>query len=199
MKIYQPTISSSAYIAGLTTTAQSSVLTYDATTGQVYYTASSAIGGGGGGPVDTSGLVTTASFNAYTSSASSTFAGTAATASYADNFIIAGTLTFDGTLTDYSSIASSSPGPNNLFTRATGSFTSAFCKYTLYNGANSRAGEFVTSWNDGVTSYYDNSTVDIGDTSAIVFASSIVTGQIQINTGVGTPSGWTIKMLATYI
>jgi len=199
MKIYQPTISSSAFIAGLTTASQASVLTYDATTGQVFYTASSAFGGGGGGPVDTSGLVTTASFNAYTGSSSSTFAGTAATASYADNFTIASTLTFDGTLTDYSAIASSSPGPNNLFTRNTGSFTSAFCKYTLYNGANSRAGEFVTSWNGTTVSYYDNSTVDIGNTSAVVFASSIVSGQVQINTGVGTPSGWTIKMLATYI
>jgi len=199
MKIYQPTISSSAFIAGLTTASQASVLTYDATTGQVFYTASSAIGGGGGGPVDTSGLVTTASFNAYTGSSSSTFAGTAATASYADNFTVVGTLSLNGTLTDHSSISSTAPGPNNLFTRATGSFTSAFCKYTLYNGANSRAGEFVTSWNGTTTSYYDNSTVDIGDTSAIVFEASIVTGQVQINTGGGTPSGWTIKMLVTYI
>ncbi len=200
MKIYQPTISSSAFIAGLTTTAQTNVLTYDATTGQVFYTASSAIGGGGGGPVDTSGLVTTSSFNNYTGSSASTFAGTAATASHATNFTIANTLTLNATLTDFYAISpSTGPGINNLFTKNTGSFTSAFGKYTIYNGSNSRAGEFVTSWNGTTVSYYDNATVDIGNTSAITFQSAIVSGQIQINTSNTTPSGWQVKMLATFM
>ena len=81
----------------------------------------------------------------------------------------------------------------------TGSFTSAFGKYTIFSGSNSRAGEFVTSWNGTTTSYYDNSTVDIGNTSAITFTSAIVSGQIQINTGASTPSGWQVKMLATFM
>ena len=84
MKIFQPTISGSftvsgsVFLKGLTSVAQSNVILVNTTTGQLYYTASSAIGGGGGGgTVDTSSLVTTASFNAYTGSNISQFAGTA--------------------------------------------------------------------------------------------------------------------------
>jgi len=125
---------------------------------------------------------------------------TASTASYATNFTVANTLTLDATLTDFYAVSpSTSPGINNLFTQNTGSYTSAFGKYTVYSGSNSRAGEFVTSWNGTTVSYYDNATVDIGNTSAITFVSSIVTGQIQINTGAGTPSGWQVKMLTTFI
>ncbi len=220
-------ISGSLVVRGLTSVNQANVVTIDSTTGQLYYTASSAFGGGGSGvsqiltgsgisisPTNGIGVVTisatgggpsgdfvtTSSFNSYTGSNSSTFAGTAATASYSPNFNIAQTLTLDATLTDFFAISpSTSPGINNLFTLNTGSFTSAFGKYTIYNGSNSRAGEFVTSWNGTTVSYYDNSTVDIGDTSTITFASSIVSGQIQINTGASTPSGWQVKMLATFM
>jgi hypothetical protein len=156
--------------------------------------------GSGGSFVDTSAFVTTSSFNNYTSSAASTFAGTSATASYSNNFIIGSTLTLDATLTDFSAISpSTGPGINNLFTKNTGSFTSAFGKYTIFSGSNSRAGEFITSWNGTTTSYYDNSTVDIGNTSAITFASVIVSGEIEINTGASTPSGWQVKMLVTFM
>ena len=218
-------ISGSLAVRGLTSANQANVVTIDASTGQLYYTASSAFGGGSIGVTQiltgsgisispTNGIgvvtisstggsggdfVTTSSFNTYTGSNASTFAGTSATASYSDNFIIGSTLTLDSTITDYSAISSTSPGPNNLFTLNTGSFTSAFGKYTIYNGSNSRAGEFVTSWNGTTVSYYDNSTVDIGNTSAITFTSAIVLGQIQINTGASTPSGWQVKMLATFM
>ena len=196
MKIFQPIVSGSIFFPSLvTSSAAISNVIMQGTDGQLFITASSAIGGGGG-PVNTSGLVTTSSFNNYTSSAGSTFAGTATTAvtaSYAE------TLTIQGTLTDYYLKASTAPGINNIFTRTTGSYTSAFAKYTTYDGTNARAGEFITVWNGTTTTYYDNATTDIGDTSGIVFASSIVSNQIQINTGVSTPSGWTIKMLITYM
>jgi len=223
-------ISGSLAIRNLTTSNQASVLTYDSTSGQIYYTASSAIGGGTAGVTQIltgsgiiisptngigvvtisstggsggSGFVTTSSFNSYTGSSSSTFAGTAdtaATASYSNNFIVASTLTLDATLTDFYAVSpSTDPGINNLFTKNTGSFTSAFSKYTTYSGSNSRAGEFVTSWNGTTVSYYDNSTVDIGNTSAIVFTSAVVSGQIQINTSNTTPSGWQVKILTTFM
>jgi hypothetical protein len=221
-------ISGSLTIRNLTSSNQANVVTIDSTTGQLYYTASSAFGGGGsgvsqiltgsgitispsngigvvtisstGGGGPSGDYVTTSSFNSYTGSNTSTFAGTAATASYSDNFIVGSTLTLDATITDFYAVSpSTSPGINNLFTRNTGSYTSAFGKYTIYSGSNSRAGEFVTSWNGTTVSYYDNSTVDIGDTSATTFTSTIVLGQIQINTGATTPSGWQVKMLATFM
>jgi hypothetical protein len=126
-----------------------------------------------------------------------------ATSSYANsgsNFVVSNTLAIQSTLTDFKAITpSTNPGVNNLFTQNTGSYTSAFCKYTVYQGTNSRAGEFVTSWNGTTTTYYDNATTDIGNTSGVVFTSAIVTGQIQINTGASTPSGWQVKMLATFM
>jgi hypothetical protein len=164
-------------------------------------------GGSGGGDYVAS---------SWTGSTTSQFAGTAsfattaqnvlgsiasaATASYATSFVIGtgGTLTLDGNLMDSSTVSSTIVGSNNLFTQATGSYTSAHGKYTVYKGANSRAGEFVTAWNGTTTSYYDNSTVDIGNTTDVTFQSSIVTGQAQIN-AVAASSGWTVKMLVTYL
>ena len=189
-------------------TAVTNVVMYG-TNGQLFTTASTAIGGGGGGGGDYVA-------SSWTGSNSSQFAGTAsfattaqnllgsvtsaATASYATSFVIGtgGTLTLDGSLIDSATINSTSVSDNNLFQQATGSYTSAHGRYTLYKGANSRAGEFVTSWNGTSTSYYDNSTVDIGNTTDIVFQSSIVTNQIQIN-AVAASSGWTVKMLVTYL
>ncbi len=69
-------------------------------------------------------------FYQTTSSLNVTSASYAATSSYATNFTIQNQLIFDQTLTDYASVASSVAGSNNLFTQATGSYTSAFFKYT---------------------------------------------------------------------
>lgn len=188
-------------------TAVTNVVMYG-TNGQLFTTASTAIGGASGN------YVTTSSFNAYTGSSTSQFAGTssfAQTASFVtgtvqnavnaqsgSNFVITSTLLLSGNLIDSSTVSSTIVGSNNLFTQATSSYTSAHGRYTVYKGANSRAGEFVTSWNGTTTSYYDNSTVDIGTTTDVTFQSSIVTGQIQINTTT-LSSGWTVKMLVTYL
>jgi hypothetical protein len=127
-----------------------------------------------------------------------TSASYAATSSHATNFTVQGTLLINGTLTDSATVNSSIVGSNNLFTQATSSRTSAFGKYTIFNGVNARAGEFITVWNGTTTTYTDISTTDIGDTSDITFSSAIVTGNIQIN-AIAASSGWTIKMLTTYI
>ena len=122
----------------------------------------------------------------------------AATASYSSNFIIGSTLTLDSTLSDVATVSSTIVGSNNLFTQATGSYRSAIGSYTLYNGANARAGQFMTVWNGTTVNYTDVSTTDIGNTSDIVFASSIVTSNLQIN-AIAATSGWTLKMLVTYL
>ena len=123
---------------------------------------------------------------------------TATNAQSASNFVITSTLQLDGTLTDYATVNSTIVGDNNLYTQATGSYTSAFVKYSLNSGINSRAGEFIANWNGTTVTYFDNSTTDIGTTSDIVFSSVIVTGQIQVNATAAT-SGWKIKTLATFI
>jgi hypothetical protein len=123
---------------------------------------------------------------------------TAQTASHAVNFTIEQKLTLDETLTDFAKVNSTIVGSDNLFQQATGSYTSAHGKYTLYKGTNARAGEFVTVWNGTTTTYFDNATTDIGNTADITFQSLIVTSQIQIN-AVAASSGWTVKMLVTYL
>jgi hypothetical protein len=217
MKIFQPiitgslTISGSVFLPSLVTssTAISNVVMYG-TNGQLFTTASTAIGGGG----ISGDYVTTSSFNNYTGSISSQFAGTASfayTASYiigtaqnainaqsGSNFVVTNTLAINGTLTDSATINSTIVGSNNLFQQATGSFRSAHGKYTLYKGTNARAGEFITVWNGTTVTYYDNSTTDIGTTADITFESQIVTNQLQLN-AIAVASGWTIKMLVTYL
>ncbi len=139
------------------------------------------------------GTATTASY--VLNAVSSSFASTS---SYSNDFTIGGTLTFDGTLTDYNTVASSIVGTNNIFTKATGSYTSAFIKYTVTSGSNARSGEVMTVWNGTSTQYVDNSTLDIGDTSPVVISTSIVTSQIQINAATSN-SGWRIKAIGTFI
>jgi len=222
MKIFQPIVSGSLSTSGsvffpslVTSSATVSNVVMFGTSGQLFITASSAIGGGGGGTPGGSntqiqynnagafGGVDKLTYNgtnlvgtgSFTGSFTGEFNGsitTAATASYAVRF------TIDESLIDFSKYASTIVGSNNMFEQPTGSFTSAHCRYTVYKGANSRAGEFVTSFNGTTVSYYDNATVDIGNTSDIVFVSAIVTNDIQIN-AVAATSGWTVKMLATFI
>ena len=190
------------------------------TNGQLFITASSAIGGGGGGGTpggnnteiqynnggvfggvdklkfDGTNLVGTGSF---TGSFTGQFNGSitsAVTASYAVKFAI------DETLTDFAKASVTDVGTWNLFQQVTGSWTSAHGRYTVYKAGNSRAGEFVTSWNGTTVSYYDNATVDIGNTSDITLQSLIsnfpIIGEIQIN-AIAASSGWTVKMLVTYL
>ena len=110
---------------------------------------------------------------------------------------VSSTLILDQTLTDYKTATTITTEDLNLFNQATGSYTSAFVKYTLLSGSNARAGEFVTVWNGTTVANYDNSTTDIGNTSTILMKSAIVGGDIKIDAAV--TAGWTVKALVTFI
>jgi hypothetical protein len=122
----------------------------------------------------------------------------AATSSHATNFTIDTTLNFAGTLTDYASVNSSVVGSNNIFTQATGSYTSAFFKYTVSNGSNTRAGEIIAAWNSSATEFTDFSTADLGTTNDVTSSVSLVGGDIQFNIQTNS-SGWKIKSIGTFI
>jgi hypothetical protein len=128
----------------------------------------------------------------------SSYAVNATTASYGNNFIVGNTLTIDQTLTDYHTVPSSIVGSNNMFNLATGSYSSAFFKYTVANGANARTGEVMAVWNGGSIQYTDNSTVDIGDTSTVIAEAAIAASSIQFNITTAT-SGWKLKSLGTFM
>jgi hypothetical protein len=124
----------------------------------------------------------------------------AITAQSASNFNISNTLVIDKTLTDYATVALTAfPATNNVFTQATGSYRSAFFKYTAYTASSAaRSGEIIASWNGGVVTYTDFSTVDVGDTTGVVATVALAGNDVQLN--VVTPAAkWTIKSLATFI
>jgi hypothetical protein len=164
----------SVFLRGLTTSSQANVVGYDVATGQLYYQA--AAGGGG----------------------SSVTASYALTASAATDFTVRNTITLDRSLMDYATVASSVVGSNNLFTQATGSYSSAFFKYTAANGANARSGEVMAVWNAASVQFTDNSTLDIGSTTPVTCSVSVVGTDVQFNVQTNT-SGWTIKSVATYM
>lgn len=149
----------------------------------------------GGVPVLTYDGTTLNATGSFSGSFTGAFNGTitsAATASYATEFSIG------STITKYSTTPAPGTATYNCFDVTTGSYTAAMCKYTLYNGTNARAGQFMTVWNDGIINYTDIATTDIGSTSAITLSSALVGSSIRIN-AVTTAGGWTIKMLATFI
>ena len=159
-----------------------------------------AITGSAGGSGNPGGSNTQIQFNSasvFSGSSNLTFDYTNNNLSLTGSLNISGSIILDQTLTNFSSINSTVSGDNNLIIFNTGSYRSAFGKYTLYSSSNARAGEFITVWNDGTVRYYDNSTTDIGDTSTMMFYSIISSGQIYIISNGGT--GWTVKMLTTFI
>ena len=130
---------------------------------------------------------------------SSSNAINAINAQSSSNFTVTNTLRIDGSETNVHTVLSTTVGSNNLYTLPTGSYTAAFGKYTIYKGANARAGEFITVWNSNLPVVYtDTSTTDIGNTSDISFTATIVSGEIQVNAD-ALSSGWYVKMLATFI
>ena len=120
------------------------------------------------------------------------------TAVITGSLVVTSTIALGDTLNDYYTVASSTVGSNNLFTQVTGSYTSAYFKYTVSNSTNSRAGEVMAVWNGATTNYTDTSTTDIGSTSAVTCSAAIVGSDIQFNITTGT-SGWKLKSLATFM
>lgn len=94
-----------------------------------------------------------------------------------------------------SSLAS---GTQTISTNATGSFTAAFYNYTVASGSNTRAGQFIATWNGSSLQYMDNSTLDIGNTSAVALTGSL-SGANVLLTSTLPSNGWTIKTLVDLI
>ena len=116
----------------------------------------------------------------------------ASTASYSDQFNIG------QTQTRYATVTSSINGSNTVFTQATGSYTSAFFKYTVASGSNARSGEIMSVWNGTTAEFTDNSTTDIGTTSAVTSSVALSGANVQLNMQTNTV-GWRIKSIATFM
>ena len=116
----------------------------------------------------------------------------AATASYSDQFNIG------QTQTQYATVTSSINGSNIVFNVATGSYSSAFFKYTVASASNARSGEIMSVWNGSTVTFTDNSTTDIGTTTAVTSSVAISASNAQLTMQTNT-AGWRIKSIATFI
>lgn len=116
----------------------------------------------------------------------------AATASYSDEFHIG------ETQTQYATVTSSINGSNTVFNVATGSYSSAFFKYTVANAPNARSGEIMSVWNGSTVNFTDNSTTDIGTTLDVTSSVALSGANIQLNIQTNSP-GWRIKSIATFM
>lgn len=115
-----------------------------------------------------------------------------ATSSYSDQFNIG------ETQTRYATVASSISGSNIVFTQSTGSYTSAFFKYTVGKTTNARSGEIMAVWNGSTVAFTDNSTTDIGSTSGVTPTVTLSGANVRLNMNTST-SGWRIKSIATFM
>ena len=114
------------------------------------------------------------------------------TASYSDEFHIG------QSQTRYATVTSSINGSNIVFTQATGSYSSAFFKYTVASASNARSGEIMSVWNGSTVTFTDNSTTDIGSTSAVTSSVVISASNAQLTMQTNT-AGWRIKSIATFM
>ena len=114
------------------------------------------------------------------------------TASYSDEFHIG------QTQTQYATVTSSINGSNIIFTQATGSYSSAFFKYTVASASNARSGEIMSVWNGSTVTFTDNSTTDIGTTTAVTSSVAISASNAQLTMQTNT-ADWRIKSIATFM
>jgi hypothetical protein len=119
-------------------------------------------------------------------------ASNAETASYSDIFNIG------QSQTQYSNVESSVNGTNILYNIETGSYTSAFFKYSIMSGSNARAGEVMSVWNGSNIVFTDNSTSDIGTTSMVTASAELFNNNLQFNMVTNT-IGWHIKCIGTFM
>jgi hypothetical protein len=75
----------------------------------------------------------------------------------------------------------------------TGSYSGAFVNYTAISSSNARAGQVMSVWINGTSSYTETTTIDIGDTSQIAF-DVVVTGSVaRIAVSASLTTGWQVK------
>lgn len=160
-----------------------------------------------------SGMVGTGSFNYLGSITATSFTGSlqgtasyatqALSASYALNASTASyfngtSLTISQSLTINQNTASLASGTQTISTNSTGSYTSAFYKYTLASGSNARAGQVMAVWNGANIQYTDVATNDIGTTSNVALTASLSGGNVLLTSTLPS-SGWTVKTLVNLL
>jgi hypothetical protein len=107
------------------------------------------------------------------------------------NTTITGSLILSSSL--YSSLGSSAAvGTTAIVSTATGSYRAGFFDYTIASASNARAGTVMSVWNGNNVQFTDNSTLDIGSTSAVTMSVDLSGGNVRLLAG-STSGTWDVK------
>jgi hypothetical protein len=85
-------------------------------------------------------------------------------------------------------------GSTILYSIPTSSYDAVYFDYVIKSGSNARAGQVFSTYINTVSTYIDNSTSDIGNTSVFYFSSSISSSNLVLH-GSTTSDGWTVKTI----
>ena len=162
----------------LSNSAQTNIVGYNTSTGQLYY-------------FPTSSIIA----NVFPYNGNAVISGSL---TVTGSISVSSSLMINDSLSEYNKNLSLSSGVTTVFQRDTGSYTSAIVKYTVNKSTNARSGQFMIVWNGNAINDVDVSTGDIGNTNEITLQSALVAGQIQTNVSASS-AGWAVKMLITYL
>ena len=122
-------------------------------------------------------------------------AGRAITASYALTASKINNFPFDS----ISALLTVSASRVIFFQRPTGSYQSAFFDYYTKSGSNQRAGVMFGTWMGSVTTYTEQTTMDIGNTKDISISMATSASNVQFSAIAQTTENWSIKGCVRYL
>jgi hypothetical protein len=79
-----------------------------------------------------------------------------------------------------------------VYNMLTSSYDGLFVEYTIKSGSNGRIGQMMGTYSGSTTVFSDVSSVDFGNTSGVVFGTTI-SGSNMVLTGSATTANWTGK------
>jgi hypothetical protein len=85
-------------------------------------------------------------------------------------------------------------GSTALYSIPTSSYDAVYFDYVIKSGSNARAGQVFSTYITTASTYIDNSTSDIGNTSVFYFSSSISSSNLVLH-GSTTSDGWKVKTI----
>lgn len=88
--------------------------------------------------------------------------------------------------------------PTEVATVPTGSYDAFYFDYVIKSGVNLRAGTLIAVHNGTITNIIDNTTTDLGDTSAIVMSTVLDSGFIRL-LAITDSGTWTVKSIIRMI
>lgn len=85
-----------------------------------------------------------------------------------------------------------------ITSQSTGSYRSSIYEYHVSSGSNIRGGTVFSTFLNGSITYYETTTVDIGDTSQVTFSVVINNDSVELTGSANLTDNWYIKSFVRY-